>query len=50
MGKLKMLMGMFFLFVLFGIFSSCSSEDENLAALNDEVAMVQTAATANILQ
>ena len=39
MGKLKMLMGMFFLFVLLGIFSCCSSEDENLAVQNDEVAL-----------
>jgi|GEM_PF-1684520 len=41
-----MLMGMLFLFVLVGMFSSCTSEDENLAALNEEVAMVKTAATA----
>ena len=46
MSKLKMLMGMLFLFVLVGMFSSCTSEDENLAALNEEVAMVKTAATA----
>ena len=46
MGKLKMLMGMLFLFVLVGMFSSCTSEDENLAALNEEVAVVKTAATA----
>ena len=45
MGKLKMLMGMFFLFVLFGIFSSCSSEDENLAALNEEKEYVIKAAS-----
>ena len=36
MGKLKMLMGMLFLLVLVGMFSACSSDDENLAALNEE--------------
>lgn len=45
MSKLKVLMGMSFLFVLMGMFSSCSSEDDNLAALK-EVAMVKTAASA----
>ena len=45
MGKLKMLMGMFFLFVLFGMFSSCTSEDENLAALNEEKEYVIKAAS-----
>lgn len=46
MSKLKVLMGISFLFVLMGMFSSCSSEDDNLAALKEEVAMVKTAASA----
>lgn len=46
MSKLKVLMGISFLFVLMGMFSSCSSEDDNLAALKEEVAMVKTTASA----
>lgn len=46
MVKLKMLMWMLFLLVLVGMFSACTSDDENLAALNEEVAMVKTATTA----
>lgn len=44
-----MLMGMFFLFVLFGMFSSCTSEDENLAALNEEKEYVIKAASSKAL-
>lgn len=46
MSKLKVLMGIFILFILVGMFSSCSSDDENLAALNEEVAMIKMATTA----
>lgn len=45
MNKLKMLMGMFFLFMLVSVFSGCSSEDENFTALNEEVEAVKSAET-----